>query len=214
MMEHPEIAALRKDYRQSALLEQDVDDDPIRQFKVWFNQAVSALVNEPNAMSLATVHDGRPENRIVLLKDVHENGFVFYTNYLSAKGADIAANPYVSLNFVWLELERQVRITGKAERVSEGESDDYFYSRPLESQLGAIVSAQSKTVSSRQQLEHEMEEAKKKYATEKPKRPAHWGGYLVRPDMIEFWQGRPGRLHDRLKYIFTEGQWAISRLYP
>src|SRR5690242_11275159 len=118
-MEHPEIAALRKDYRQSALLEQDVDDNPIRQFRVWFNQAVSALVNEPNAMSLATVHDGRPESRIVLLKDVHDDGFVFYTNYLSAKGRDMAANPYVSLNFVWLELERQVRITGKVERIGE-----------------------------------------------------------------------------------------------
>lgn len=213
-MEHPEIAALRKDYRQSALLEQDVDDNPIRQFRVWFNQAVSALVNEPNAMSLATVHDGRPESRIVLLKDVHDDGFVFYTNYLSAKGRDMAANPYVSLNFVWLELERQVRITGKAERIGESESDDYFYSRPLESQLGAIVSSQSEVVPSRQQLEHEMEAARKKYATEKPKRPAHWGGYLVKPDMIEFWQGRPGRLHDRLRYNLVDGNWIITRLYP
>lgn len=213
-MEHPEIAALRRDYRQSALLEQDVDDNPVRQFRVWFNQAVSAVVNEPNAMSLATVHDGRPESRIVLLKDVHDDGFVFYTNYLSAKGRDIAANPHVGLNFVWLELERQVRITGVAGRVSERESDDYFYSRPLESQLGAIVSAQSEKVSSRQQLEQEMEAARKKYAGKKPERPAHWGGYLVKPDMIEFWQGRPGRLHDRLRYDLVEGKWVISRLYP
>jgi pyridoxamine 5'-phosphate oxidase len=208
------IAALRKDYRTSELLEEQVDKDPVKQFRTWFANALEAQLTEPNAMSLSTVHDNKPESRIVLLKSIHDNGFVFFTNYHSAKGHDMQNNPHVSLNFVWLELERQVRINGVAERVSAEESDAYFYSRPFESQVGAIVSSQSEVLASRAELEKAMEEALKKYAVEKPVRPAHWGGYMVKPDMIEFWQGRSSRLHDRLKYMLTDGEWKLSRLYP
>jgi pyridoxamine 5'-phosphate oxidase len=214
MIDNAEIAALRRDYRSAELLESQVDKDPIQQFLTWFDQALKARVPEPNAMCLSTVAGNRPESRIVLLKSVQNGGFMFFTNYNSSKGHQIAGNPHVSLNFSWLDLERQVRINGIAEKVSTEVSDTYFYSRPLLSQLGAIVSAQSESLGSREELEKAMAEAEKTYAEKFPSRPAHWGGYTVKPEMIEFWQGRSNRLHDRLRYELKGSEWLISRLYP
>jgi pyridoxamine 5'-phosphate oxidase len=209
-----DIAALRRDYRASELLESGVDKDPLKQFMNWFDQALKAKIPEPNAMCLSTVENNRPDSRIVLLKGVQDGRFSFYTNYHSAKGRQIEANNHVSLNFVWLELERQVRIQGVAEKLSPEANDAYFYSRPLSSQLGAIVSSQSELLTSREELEKAMLDAEQKYATEKPLRPEHWGGYAVIPESIEFWQGRSSRLHDRLRYDLTEGGWKIVRLNP
>lgn len=214
MTHNEQIAALRKDYRHSELLESDVDADPIVFFHKWFKQAIEAELIEPNAMCLSTVADGKPESRIVLLKGIEHHGFVFYTNYNSHKGQQIENNPYVHLNFAWLELERQIRISGTAHKISEAESDLYFASRPFESRVGAIVSAQSQLIDSRDALEKSMSEALAKYAGTNPPRPEHWGGYAVIPDSIEFWQGRTGRLHDRLLYTKEDQAWKISRLCP
>jgi pyridoxamine 5'-phosphate oxidase len=214
MVENEKIAALRRDYRTSELLESSVDRNPFKQFHTWFDQALDAELPEPNAMCLSTVHEGRPESRIVLLKGITDEGFMFFTNYNSAKGKDIEKNSHVALNFVWLELERQVRIDGVAIKTSEEENDKYFYSRPLGSQIGAIISEQSGLLASRSELERALEEAEKKYVSENPVRPSHWGGYIVKPDLIEFWQGRSNRLHDRLRYELQDKEWKISRLYP
>ncbi len=209
-----DIASLRKDYKLASLLENEVNTDPIAQFKTWFSQALNAQLTEPNAMCLSTINGQKPESRIVLLKDITTEGFVFYTNYNSAKGQQIAANNNVCLNFVWLELERQVRIEGKAEKISQAQSDTYFYSRPLGSQIGAIISAQSETLNHRNTLEEALKQAEQQYQLEKPMRPAHWGGYIVKPSVIEFWQGRSNRLHDRLEYELLNGEWRIRRLNP
>jgi pyridoxamine 5'-phosphate oxidase len=208
------IAGLRRDYRQSHLLESEVDSNPIVQFRTWFDHALKSEVNEPNAMCLSTVYGDRPDSRIVLLKGIEDEGFVFFTNYHSNKGLQIEANANVALNFVWLELERQVRIAGTAHKIDEIASDEYFYSRPFESQVGAIISEQSGPLASREVLEKAMEEALKKYRTEIPKRPRNWGGYIVVPEEIEFWQGRSSRLHDRLVYRKSKDNWQIGRLYP
>lgn len=216
-MKHtPEIlAALRKNYSHSELLEENVEANPIHQFRLWFDNALEAELLEPNAFCLSTVDSlNRPDSRIVLLKAIKEEGFVFYTNYNSKKGNDMAQQAHVSMNFVWLELERQVRVRGTVEKISAEESDQYFYSRPLESQLGAIVSSQSEKLTSKTLMENAMKEALNKYGVEKPIRPEHWGGYLIKPTEIEFWQGRPNRLHDRLRYVKTENNWTIERLYP
>lgn len=214
MTHNEEIAALRMDYRKSELLEKDVDPNPIHQFRIWFDNAMNAEIAEPNAMCLSTVYGDKPDSRIVLLKAIKEDGFVFFTNYHSSKGIQIEANPNVALNFVWLELERQVRINGVISKISKEDSDHYFYSRPVESQIGAIVSAQSERLNSREDLEKAMAEALAKYSKEKPVRPSHWGGYIVKPTEIEFWQGRSSRLHDRLQYQLVNGNWEIVRLYP
>jgi pyridoxamine 5'-phosphate oxidase len=214
MTHNEDIAALRKDYRQAELLEQDVDPDPVRQFHKWFHHAMQTEVNEPNAMCLSTVNQGKPDSRIVLLKGIEHHGFVFYTNYLSHKGLQIAENPDVHLNFTWLELERQVRISGRAEKLSAEESDLYFHSRPFESRVGAIVSMQSRVIGSRTELEKAMQDALLQYKDSNPPRPAHWGGYVVKPESIEFWQGRTGRLHDRLLYTRDGAAWKIERLMP
>lgn len=214
MTHNEQIAALRKDYRHSELLESDVDADPIMLFHKWFKQAIEAEITEPNAMCLSTVANGKPESRIVLLKGIEHHGFVFYTNYNSHKGQQIESNPNVHLNFAWLELERQIRISGTAHKISEAESDLYFASRPFESRVGAIVSAQSQAIESREALEKSMSEALAKYEGSNPPRPEHWGGYAVIPDSIEFWQGRTGRLHDRLLYTKEDQAWKISRLCP
>lgn len=216
-MKHtPEIlAALRKNYSHAELLEKDLDANPIHQFRLWFDNALESEIIEPNAFCLSTVDSqNRPDSRIVLLKAIKEDGFVFYTNYNSKKGKDMAQNENVSMNFVWLELERQVRIRGIIEKVSAEESDHYFYSRPLESQIGAIVSSQSEELSSKAEMENAMHEALNKYGVEKPVRPEHWGGYVIKPYEIEFWQGRPNRLHDRLCYLKINNEWKIKRLYP
>ncbi|MBC7500189.1 MAG: pyridoxamine 5'-phosphate oxidase [Herminiimonas sp.] len=209
------IADLRKDYSHASLSENEVDADPLVQFSDWFAQALGAQVPEPNAMSLATVGaDGRPSSRIVLIKDFDQRGFTWYTNYASRKGAELMQNPYAALLFHWVELERQVRIEGRVERVAAEESDRYFDSRPLKSRLGAIASAQSQPIAGRELLERAFEDAEQRYG-EAPRRPEHWGGYRIVPDYVEFWQGRRSRLHDRIAYRrAAEGDWQRERLQP
>jgi pyridoxamine 5'-phosphate oxidase len=209
------IADLRLNYTLQQLNESDVNPDPIKQFQLWFNQAVSAQLPEPNAMTLATADkNGLPSARIVLLKGVDECGFVFYTNYESRKGRELSENPQAALVFLWTALERQVRIEGEVKKVSAEESDAYFYSRPLESRLGALTSDQSQVIPNREVLEQRFQNLKAKYQSQEVPRPSHWGGYRVVPRMIEFWQGRPSRLHDRLQYRLRDSQWIIERLAP
>jgi pyridoxamine 5'-phosphate oxidase len=209
------LAELRKNYSLGSLDEADIDRDPIRQFEKWFAQAVDARLPEPNAMTLATVDSrGHPAARIVLIKGVDEHGFVFYTNYESRKGREIAANPRASLLFHWVELERQVRIEGSIVQTSAAESDAYYASRPLASRIGAWASAQSQVIESRAALQAQEREISAQYG-ENPPRPPHWGGYRLIPDAFEFWQGRPSRLHDRLHYVRSkDGAWQIERLSP
>lgn len=210
------IADLRRDYTQFGMSETDVDRDPLRQFQNWFDTSVAANILEPNAMTLATVTpDGKPDARIVLLKGLDARGFVFYTNFLSRKGKELAVNPQATLVFLWAELERQVRVEGVVERVSNEEADAYFHSRPLGSQLGAWASTQSEIIPDRAYLEERHQELAKEYADREIPRPSHWGGYRVIPDGIEFWQGRTSRLHDRLRYD-REGDdnWIVRRLAP
>ena len=213
-----DLAALRREYAQAALDRSQVADDPIAQFRDWFDDALDAEVHEPNAMTLATAApDAAPSARIVLLKGLDERGFQFYTNYESQKGRELAQNPHVALVFWWPPLERQVRIEGRAERLPDEESTDYFHRRPRGSQLGAWASPQSRVVESRKALEQTLEEVTAEYedADEIP-RPAHWGGYVVRPTALEFWQGRPNRLHDRLRYRRPDeaADWTLERLAP
>ncbi|MFK7807613.1 MAG: pyridoxamine 5'-phosphate oxidase [Saprospiraceae bacterium] len=211
------IADLREDYRLKSLGISEVASDPMTQFKEWFDEALNSDLKEPNVMTLATsTPDGMPSARIVLLKGYSENGFIFYTNYDSHKGKALAANPKAALVFCWLELERQIRIEGTVRKISEEDSTNYFQSRPKGSQIGAWASPQSQTIEDRSVLENNAEELKKKYASEEvlPK-PPHWGGYSVEPTMIEFWQGRSSRLHDRIRYIKNEnGEWGTARLAP
>jgi pyridoxamine 5'-phosphate oxidase len=210
------IADLRKDYTLQGLSVSDVNPNPFIQFKQWFDQALTAQLPEPNAMTVATVTpDGKPRARMVLLKGFDERGFVFYTNYNSHKGQELAQNPQASLVFWWAELERQVRICGRTEKASESESDEYFYSRPLNSRLGAWASNQSEVIESREVLEQRMQELQIQYQNQDVKRPPHWGGLRVIPTEIEFWQGRSNRLHDRLLYTrLDDGSWKIVRLSP
>lgn len=209
------VADLRKDYGQASLNEDDVLDDPMLQFTRWFEQALKAQVNEPNAMNLATVDSqGRPSSRIVLVKQFDERGFTWYTNYDSRKAQELHANPHAALLFFWSELERQVRIEGRVETTSTEESDKYFHSRPLKSRLSAIASQQSAPIASRAALEQTYE-AVAASAGEAPPRPANWGGFRLVPERIEFWQGRRSRFHDRIVYLRQEdGSWARQRLQP
>ncbi|MDY0961609.1 pyridoxamine 5'-phosphate oxidase [Massilia sp. CFBP9026] len=209
------VADLRKDYGQASLDEADVSDDPIAQFTAWFEQALKAEVNEPNAMSLSTVAvSGRPSSRIVLVKQFDARGFSWYTNYDSKKGADLRDNSYAALLFFWSELERQVRIEGRVERTAPDESDRYFRSRPLKSRLSAIASRQSAPIDSRAQLEQNYDVVAQG-AGEDPARPDNWGGFRLIPDRIEFWQGRRSRFHDRIVYERQEdGSWTRQRLQP
>jgi pyridoxamine 5'-phosphate oxidase len=210
------VAGIRKEYSQKSLSEQTADPDPLRQFDTWWQEAVVSQIDEVNAMTLATASaDGLPSARVVLLKGFSTEGFVFYTNYNSYKGRQLAENPKACLVFFWKELERQVRITGIVQRTKEEDSDAYFYSRPLASQAGASISPQSTVIESREWLEKKYNEFEKQTAGGKIQRPAHWGGYLVKPVLMEFWQGRPSRLHDRLEYSLQEsGEWKIERLAP
>lgn len=209
------IADLRKDYRRATLAEAEVDPDPTVQFATWFRQAMEAGIPEANAMSVATVGaDGRPSSRILLIKDFNQNGFTWFTNYRSRKGQDLEAHPYAALLFHWVELERQVRIEGRVEKLAEEQSDAYFQSRPLNSRLGALASDQSETIASREMLEQRFAQAEASHG-DQPVRPPHWGGYRLMPDRIEFWQGRPSRLHDRIVYTRQrDGTWHRERLQP
>jgi pyridoxamine 5'-phosphate oxidase len=207
------IADLRQSYEKGILLEQDAKASPFEQFGLWFDQALEQNVPEPTTMTLATADSqGRPSARIVLLKGFDEAGFVFYTNYNSRKGQDLAVQPWASLNFFWQALERQVRINGLIAKVSAQESDDYFHSRPLGSRLGAWVSAQSQPTTLAA-LEANTAVVQQKYG-DQPPRPPHWGGYRLAPEYFEFWQGRPSRLHDRLTYQRSGTSWALERISP
>ncbi|MFC5551826.1 pyridoxamine 5'-phosphate oxidase [Massilia aerilata] len=209
------VADLRKDYGQASLDEKDVADDPVQQFTRWFEEALKAEVNEPNAMGVSTVDErGRPSSRIVLIKQFDERGFTWYTNYDSQKGKQLNGNAFASLLFFWSELERQVRIEGKVERTSAEESDKYFNSRPLKSRLSAIASQQSAPIASRADLEHNYEDVARQCG-ETPRRPDNWGGFRLVPERIEFWQGRRSRFHDRVVYTRQEdGSWTRQRLQP
>ena len=212
-----DIARLRKEYTLHGLHKKDLLPDPIDQFKIWFEESVhTAGDREPNAMTLATAdREGRPSARIVLLKGFDKRGFIFFTNYESRKGRDLAQNPRVALNFHWPWLERQIQIEGNVSRVSHDESQAYFDKRPLKSRLSAIISPQSSPVPSRAELERQFEEVSAEYADRNPPVPEFWGGYRVFPERMEFWQGRENRLHDRFLYTITvDGSWQIERLGP
>jgi pyridoxamine 5'-phosphate oxidase len=213
-MDH-NIANIRYDYQLKGLLETDLDPDPLKQFRLWFEDVREAGITEANAMLLSTVFEGRPTGRIVLLKDLDERGFSFFTNYDSKKGHEIAANPQVALTFFWKELERQVRIEGKIGKTSDAESSEYFAVRPRGSQIGAWASGQSEVIPDREFLEEKTKELEARFEGRQVPRPAHWGGYRVVADYVEFWQGRPSRLHDRLAYTKQpDGSWKIERLSP
>lgn len=209
------IADLRREYTQASLSESEVADSPLAQFSTWFTQALESEVPEPNAMTLATVAaDGRPSARIVLLKDFDPRGFTWYTNFESRKGDELLANPRAALLFFWQPLERQIRIEGSVQKVSDAEADAYFDVRPLKSRLGALASEQSRPIASREALEQRFTEIEEKFG-ETPTRPAHWGGYRLTPEYVEFWQGRPSRLHDRIAYsLQSDGSWRRERLQP
>jgi pyridoxamine 5'-phosphate oxidase len=210
-----DAADLRKEYTRAGLAESDVAADPVEQFCRWFDAALDAGLHEPNAMTVATAaRDGRPSARVVLLKGFDSRGFVFYTNYEGRKGRELEENPRAALLFYWGELERQVRIEGTVSRASEEESDAYYASRPRGSRLGAWASEQSRTVEGREVLEDRIGDLEAEYEGHEVPRPPFWGGYRVRPEVVEFWQGRENRLHDRIVYRWEDGRWEIERLQP
>lgn len=210
------ISDLRREYSFGSLRRKDLLPDPIEQFRVWFDAALAADIIEPNAMTLSTVSaDGKPSARIVLLKGVDKRGFSFFTNYESRKGQELAANPHAALTFLWREMERQVRVEGTVEKVSREESESYFRIRPRNSRLGAWVSHQSQPIANRGVLEENMKELQARFPDEDVPLPPDWGGYIVKPEVIEFWQGQRSRLHDRFEYRRqTDGHWSIERLAP
>lgn len=209
------IADIRKDYKLKSLLEEDVKSDPTEQFSEWWNEAVSSQIEEVNAMTLATATpDGMPSARIVLLKGFTSAGFKFYTNYQSHKGNELAQNPRAALVFFWKELERQVRIEGTVEKLSEEDSEAYFKTRPAKSKIGAWASPQSTTIAGRYIIEQNELKYKKQFGEENIPKPPHWGGYILKPEKIEFWQGRRSRLHDRIQYTKQNTEWLIERIAP
>lgn len=212
-MDENTLNRLRKNYQKGELLERQINPNPFRQFEIWFEEALKSNIYEPNAMILATSIYNKPSARVVLLKGYDENGFKFYTNYKSRKGQELSANPNAALLFYWMELERQVRIEGTVEKLSTEESLDYFNSRPLESRFGALASNQSEIIPNREYLERKFLELKEKYG-DNPPMPDDWGGFLLIPNLFEFWQGRPSRLHDRIVYEINQNNWKIYRLSP
>ncbi len=214
-MNKASLADLRINYLSNELLEKNVCPDPMKQFGIWFKDAKDSGIREPNALVLSTIRENKPSSRVVLLKGYEKEGFSFYTNYLSDKGIQMAASPFVSLAFFWDILERQVRVEGRVEKLSAEESDAYFAVRPRASQIGAWVSNQSAVIESREVLEEKQQFFEEKFGNSAPvPRPPHWGGYLVVPDSVEFWQGRSSRLHDRLLYTRQGTEWKIERLSP
>ena len=210
------LATIRSDYQKKSLSKREVSANPMDQFEHWFEEATSAEINEPTAMNLSTVDkNGRPTARIVLLKGINDSAFQFYTNYDSQKAQDLARNPFAALTFFWPELERQIRIEGKVEKLRALTSENYFSSRPRESQIGAWASPQSQVIENRYMLEENVKNLKKKYDGKDVPRPQHWGGYQLVPDKLEFWQGRSSRLHDRIVYrLGPDNHWMIERLAP
>ena len=216
-MTDQQLADLRQTYSQRTLTEADVQPDAVRQFRTWLDEALAAQLDEPTAMTLSTVNEaGQPAARIVLLKGLpEEEGFLFFTNYESRKGQELATSPLAAITFFWPGLERQVRVEGRVEKAAEEASTEYFQSRPRSSQIGAWASPQSQPIRSREELEQREQDVEARFAGQQPlPRPAHWGGYVLRPHRVEFWQGRPSRLHDRLVYELHGGSWRISRLAP
>ena len=216
MFDNNSIASIRKVYKLQSLLEKDVDANPVLQFEKWWQQAVESKIDEVNALTLSTSSpSGVPSSRIVLLKGIQEEGFTFFTNYDSLKGKEIEQNPQVALLFFWKEMERQIRIEGIAKKISTEESDEYFHSRPRESRLGAWSSPQSTVINNREVLQENLLKYEKEFANKEVPRPINWGGYNVQPRLMEFWQGRPGRLHDRIQYSKDQqNNWQIKRLAP
>jgi pyridoxamine 5'-phosphate oxidase len=217
-MSQIDLQDIRKSYELGELLEGQVAENPLALFQTWLDQAIAAQLLEPNAMTLATVAQDaaglwRPSSRIVLVKGVDEGGLTWFTNYDSRKGKELAVHPYASLQFHWVAQERQVRLEGVVEKLTDAESDAYYHSRPLGSRIGAWASPQSQVISGREVLETAAADLTQSLG-DSPKRPAHWGGYRLRPDTVEFWQGRPNRLHDRLRYRWVDGAWVIERLAP
>jgi pyridoxamine 5'-phosphate oxidase len=215
-MDKPTKSTPAYEHSLSGLRRSDLDPDPIKQFSSWFTAAVEAGIRDANAMSLATATaDGRPFVRTVLLKGFDQDGFVFFTNYESQKGAQLAENPYAALAFYWVELDRQIRISGPTEKTSRQESERYFHSRPPDSQLGAWASPQSRAIDGRRVLEAKLAQMTERFTEGPIPLPPHWGGFIVRPAMMEFWQGRPNRLHDRFRYCRdSSGIWNVERLAP
>lgn len=209
------INSVRRDFAAKPLTRESLHEDPLEQFAIWMEEAVNAQILDPYAMCISTVgSDGKPSSRIVYWRDVVDGGFVFYTNYDSHKGQEIEANPHVAINFHWTEVERQIRIEGTVVKASERVSDLYWSKRPRESQLGAWASAQSKAISGKEELQKGLDKAKKKFEGIDIPRPPHWGGYSVKPTRVEFWQGRPSRLHDRFVYSKEGSTWKIEQLSP
>lgn len=209
------LSNLRKEYTLKKLNETDVHENPLEQFKIWLQEAINSEVNEPNAMTLATsTFQGKPSARLVLLKEIRNEGFVFFTNYESKKGLQILQNPLGALVFFWPELERQVRVEGKIVRTSEEESDQYFKTRPKGSKLGAWASPQSQVIPNRRYLDSLKSDFREEFENRTITRPENWGGYVLEPGLIEFWQGRKNRLHDRIEYLFDNEKWEIRRLAP
>lgn len=206
---------IRSNYQKHKLDEESLPQNPLELFNLWLNEAIHEQINEPTAMVLATSANGVPDTRVVLLKEIEEGNFLFYTNYNSAKAQQMFTNPLVALNFFWPELERQVRVKGKISKVTDDLSNDYFKTRPRDSQLGAWASAQSKEIKDREELEKKFHDTMNEYKNLEIPKPTHWGGYQVKPNEIEFWQGRPSRLHDRIRYYrIIEGKWEFKRLSP
>lgn len=214
-MSKGDIGKFREEYGIGSMVESQMDTDPLKQFKIWFEQAIHAQVPEPNAMTLATADTkGQPSMRIVLLKEISEQGLTFYTNYQSRKAHDIAENPWAALNFFWYSMERQVRMEGSVQKVSREQSEAYFQTRPRGSQLGAWVSPQSQVIPDRDHMEKKLQQYQERYRDQDIPCPPHWGGFLLKPHLIEFWQGGAHRLHDRLQYRIENNGWSLCRLAP